>query len=103
MNEPIQLIEITIEFTGLAKTIAGSPAINVRFPLGTTYGEIITWLAEQYPDMVGILIQEDKKALLNSNLFIIDGEMSQPAFIMSESPQDGVRLTLVSVATGGMQ
>ncbi len=94
-------IHITIEFTNLAKYIAGVPAIEVEFPHGTTYGQIIEWLAERYPDMVGIIIQEDKKALLNSNLFIINGEMAQPAFLMDDSPSDGDRLTLVAVATGG--
>ncbi len=102
MNEnTTRYVCITIEFTGLAKSIAGTPALQVEFLAGTTYGQIVAWLADQYPDMVGILIQEDKKALMNSNLFIINGEMSQPAFIMGESPRDGDRLTLVSVATGG--
>ncbi len=94
-------IHISIEFTNLAKVITGTSVLEVEFAAGTTYGQIVAWLAEQYPDMIGILIQEDKKALMNSNLFIINGEMSQPAFIMEETPQDGDRLTLVSVATGG--
>ncbi|WP_322792417.1 MoaD/ThiS family protein [Bellilinea sp.] len=98
---PSDSIRITIEFTNLAKYIAGKPAIEVKFPRGVTFGQIIEWLAEQYPDMVGIIIQEDRKALLNSNLFIINGEMAQPAFQMDDSPQDGDRLTLVAVATGG--
>ncbi len=94
-------IRVTIEFTNLAKYIAGVPAIEVEFQHGITFGQIVEWLAEQYPDMVGIIIQKDKKALLNSNLFIINGEMAQPAFLMSDSPKDGDRLTLVAVATGG--
>ncbi|GIV65793.1 MAG: hypothetical protein KatS3mg047_0186 [Bellilinea sp.] len=94
-------IKITIEFTNLAKNIAGVPAVEVEFPCGITYGQIVEWLAEQYPDMIGIIIQDDKKSLLNSNLFIINGEMAQPAFQMDDSPQDGDRLTLVAVATGG--
>ncbi|GAP11538.1 molybdopterin converting factor, small subunit [Bellilinea caldifistulae] len=94
-------IRITIEFTNLAKYIAGTPAIEVEFPRGITYGQIVEWLAERYPDMVGIIIQDDKKSLLNSNLFIINGEMAQPAFRMDDTPKDGDRLTLVAVATGG--
>jgi hypothetical protein len=94
-------IRITIEFTNLAKYIAGTPAIEAEFPRGITYRQIVEWLAERYPDMVGIIIQDDKQALLNSNLFIINGEMAQPAFLMDECPKDGDRLTLVAVATGG--
>ncbi|MFN7035120.1 MAG: MoaD/ThiS family protein [Bellilinea sp.] len=103
MSKPVQpeTIRITIEFTNLAKYIAGAPAIEIEFPRGITFGQIVEWLAERYPDMVGIIIQDDRKALMNSNLFIINGEMAQPAFLMNDSPKDGDRLTLVAVATGG--
>ncbi|MBS3949194.1 MAG: MoaD/ThiS family protein, partial [Peptococcaceae bacterium] len=94
-------MQITVEFTTLARFMAGEARIHLTLPVETTYGEIVTCLAELYPAMVGIIIAEDKKSLLNSNLFIINGEMSQPAFIMNESPRDGDRLTIVSVATGG--
>jgi hypothetical protein len=92
---------ITIEFTNLARSIAGETRIQLSLPAETTYGEIVTRLAEMFPDMIGIIIAEDKKSLLNSNLFIINGEMSQPAFIMDESPGEDDVLTIVSVATGG--
>ena len=93
--------KITVEFTNLARNIAGRSQIELEIEETTTYGQIVSRLAEMYPEMVGIIIAEDRASLLNSNLFIINGEMSQPAFMMAERPQDGDRLTIVSVATGG--
>jgi hypothetical protein len=93
--------EIAIEFTNLAKVIAGEREIKRSFPVDATFGDIIAWLAETYPDMVGILIQENRREFTNSTMFIINNEMSFPAMIMEESPKDGERLTIVSIPTGG--
>ena len=93
--------QIAIEFTNLARVIAGEREIRRDFPCQATYGDIIAWLAESYPDMVGILIQENQRAFTNSTMFIINNEMSLPAMILDESPRNGERLTIVSVPTGG--
>jgi hypothetical protein len=54
-----------------------------------------------YPDLVGVLIDQDGRTFLSSNMFIINNEMSDPVMVMHEHPRPGDRLTLVSVATGG--
>jgi hypothetical protein len=58
-------------------------------------------LAADYPDLVNILIDSDRRKFLSSNLFIINDEMTSPVFEMEKHPNDGDRLTLVSVMTGG--
>jgi hypothetical protein len=93
--------QITIEFTNLARVIAGEKEIQQSFPPGATYADVIAWLAETYPDMVGILIQENRREFTNSTMFIINNEMSLPAFILGETPKDGERLTIISIPTGG--
>ncbi len=93
--------QITIEFTNLARVIAGEKEIQRAFPQASTYADIIAWLADTYPDMVGILIQENRRAFTNSTMFIINNEMSLPAFILEQTPKEGERLTIVSIPTGG--
>jgi sulfur carrier protein ThiS len=66
-----------------------------------TYHDVVEKLAEMHPDLVNILIAPDKKTFLSSNLFIINDEMNDPVFFMEQHPNDGDRLTLVSVMTGG--
>jgi len=93
--------QITIEFTNLARVIAGEKEIQQSFSQAATYADVIEWLADIYPDMVGILIQDNRRAFTNSTMFLINNEMSLPAFILEEMPKDGERLTIVSIPTGG--
>lgn len=94
-------IRVTVELTNLARHFAKASSIEMELTVGTTFGQIVARLAELYPELVGIIIDPQTLTLLNSNFLIINGEMGDPAFLMEESPQDGDRLTLVSVATGG--
>ena len=96
-----KLVKLTIELTGVAKDIAGSSEIELDFPQKATYHVVVEKLAELHPELVNILIAPDKKTFLSSNLFIINDEMNDPVFFMDQHPNDGDRLTLVSVMTGG--
>jgi len=92
---------IQIEFTGIAKKIAGKNVINLSIPATDTYHDVVEKLAIEYPELVNILIDPDQRNFLSSNLFIINDEMTSPVFEMEKHPVDGDRLTLVSVMTGG--
>lgn len=92
---------IKVEFTNLARLIAGEPDIEMQISPDETYADIIERLGKMYPDLVGILIDPDGRTFLSSNMFIINNEMSDPVMVMEEHPKPGDRLTLVSVATGG--
>ncbi len=92
---------ITIEFTNLARLIAGEPEIDLSISPGETYADIIKRLGEMYPDLVGILIDPEGQTFLSSNMFIINNEMGDPVMVLEKHPKPGDRLTLVSVATGG--
>ena len=59
------MIQLTIEFTGLAKTIAGVPEITLSLPEGTTYRDVVRKLGELYPGLIGILIAEDGETFLS--------------------------------------
>lgn len=95
------VVHLTVEFTGIAKDIAGQKEIQIEMASEDTYHDVVLQLAELYPDLVNILIAPDKKTFLSSNLFIINDEMNDPVFFMEKHPRDGDRLTLLSVMTGG--
>jgi molybdopterin converting factor small subunit len=92
---------IIVEFTGMAKNIAGEATIQLTFPPEATFHDVVQKLAALYPDMVNILIDPNERIFLSSNLFVINDEMTSPVFIMEEHPKDGDKLTLLSVMTGG--
>lgn len=94
-------IKIQIELTGIAKSIAAQGLIKFIIPANATYHDVVERLAMDYPDLVNILIDPDRKNFLSSNLFIINDEMTSPVFEMDKHPSDGDRLTLLSIMTGG--
>ena len=94
-------IKVTVEFTNLAKVITGIPVTIVELEAGDTYAVLVEKLGKIYPGLVEILIDDDGKTFLSSNMFIINNEMSLPVMVMDEIARDGDHLTLVSVPTGG--
>ena len=92
---------ITVEFTNLARLVAGVSEIDLPVSGAETYADIVQRLGELYPDLVGVLIDNDGRTFLSSNMFIINNEMGDPVMLMDEHPRPGDRLTLVAVATGG--
>ena len=65
------------------------------------YQDIVRFLGEKYPGLIGILISGDGNTFLSSNMFVINGDMANPAMVMTEHPEEGDRLVLISVITGG--
>ncbi len=94
-------MDINVEFTGLARTIAGQKKITLPLPETATYRDVVRGLAQRYPAMVGLLIDEDGETFLSANMLIINGELETPAFVMNDHPSDGERLVLMSLVTGG--
>jgi len=92
---------VTVEFTGLSRAITGEAQVTMTLPEGTTYQNVIQRLGELYPKLIGILIAEDGKTFLSSNLLIIDGDFANEAMIMDDLVKDGEHLHLMSVITGG--
>jgi molybdopterin converting factor small subunit len=94
-------IQLTIEFTGVAKQFTGVPSVDFVFPEDVTYKDVVRALGERYPELIGLLIDQDGETFLSSNMFIINNEMALPVMVMDEHPNDGDRLVLVSIMTGG--
>jgi len=94
-------MKVFVELNGVAREIAGSGVIEVELGDGESYQGVVEKLAKLKPGLIGILIDLDGKTFLSSNLFVKNGDMSQPAMLMDESPRDGDRLTIISPITGG--
>jgi hypothetical protein len=94
-------MKIHLEFTGGAVPVTGKKCIELELPDGLSYQDIVTILADRYPDLVGFMIAPDRKNLLSSVLlYVNETDWIMPG-MMERSPQDGDRLILLSVITGG--
>jgi len=94
-------MKVLVELNGLARELVGGTNVELTLMDGESYQGVVEALAKEKPELVGVLIDSDRKTFLSSNMFIINGDMSQPAMMMDETPQDGDRLTIISPITGG--
>jgi sulfur carrier protein ThiS len=94
-------MQVIVELTGLARDAARQKEIHIELNETTTYQDIIRWLGKNYPQLIGLIIDQDGETFLSSNLFAINGDLANPAMLMQECPKDGDRLILMSVITGG--
>ena len=94
-------MKITIEFTGITKSITNQSEIEFEVAEGTTYRDLVKLLTSKFPGMVGIIIDHDRENFLSSNMFVINGDLEFPAMILDHVPADGEHIALMSVITGG--
>ena len=94
-------MEVWVEFTGIAKAITKNQRVSRSVQNGTTCVDIIKILAQDYPGLVGIIINQEGTGLLNSNVVILNGEDMVLPDKMDQKLAEGDRLTLLSVIVGG--
>ena len=94
-------MKLTIEFTGLPRSLVGRKSILLDLPASVTYRDLIRRLAADYPQLIDLVIDRDRQNFLSSNMFVINGDLATPAMLLDEIPPDGVQLILMSVITGG--
>lgn len=94
-------MKITIEFTGITKSITQAGTIEFSVPQHFTYRDLVKMLATKYPVMLGLIIDSNGETFLSSNMFVINGNLEFPAMMLDQSPTDGEFISLMSVITGG--
>lgn len=94
-------MNVTLEFSGLAKILSGRNTLEMPLPEGATYRDIVKGLAKRYPAFINILIAPDKENFLSSTMLVINGDLVNPVMILDQAPADGENLHLMSVITGG--
>ena len=94
-------MKVTVEFSGIASSLAGRHELTLTIPEGTSYRQIVRELAKRYPEMVNILIDPDGENFLSSVMFVINGDLANPVMLIDKMPHDGERIHLMSVITGG--
>jgi sulfur carrier protein ThiS len=94
-------MKVIVELTGLAREVARQKEIPIELEDSATYQDVVRWMGQNFPQLIGLIIDQDGETFLSSNLFAINGDLANPAMLMHEHPQDGDRLILMSVITGG--
>ncbi len=94
-------MKIQVEFTGYTRQLLGRKTLDMQYQEAPTYSSIIRELASRFPQLVGLLINQDRQTLMSGNLIILNGNMATAALDMDAHPQDGDHLIIMSLVTGG--
>jgi hypothetical protein len=97
----IQEMEISVEFTSIARILTGVKQFNLHVNPQTTFLQILDQIAKQYPQLVGQLIDPQTNRFYASNLFSINGQRMLRDDEMDLCPNDGDRLIILSLLAGG--
>jgi molybdopterin converting factor small subunit len=94
-------MRVFVEFMGVARVVSGVKQVALELEEGTTFRQIVRLMGQQYPKLLGEIIQADGETLQASNMLNLNGRrMIQPAQ-MDDVPNDGDRLVFMSILAGG--
>jgi hypothetical protein len=94
-------MEVLIEFQGISRVITKSKKLPLDVKPDTTYRQIIQRLAVLYPSLVGEVIAKDRQTMLGSNMLSRNGKQMIRPIDLGNSPEDGDKLTIMSILAGG--
>ncbi|NPV85410.1 MAG: MoaD/ThiS family protein [Anaerolineae bacterium] len=94
-------MNVTVEMMGAARAVSGAHRVTLDLGDGSTYRDIIQKLGEMYPDLIGVIIDQDGKSLLSSILLYVNDDQWIMPGMWDQKPKDGDHLRLLGVITGG--
>ena len=97
----MDMIQIKVEFSGLSRILAGANDMQLSISNQETYTDVIRYVAEKYPALVGNVIEKSRSALFPSNIFSRDGKTVVRPEQMNDIPRNGETLILLSLLAGG--
>jgi hypothetical protein len=94
-------MNLTIDLTGAARALCGVHSVEFLMEDHPTYYDVIERLGKTFPDLIGVVIDQDGRSLLSSVLlYVNDSQWIMPG-MWGQMPMEGDRLTLLGVITGG--
>jgi len=92
-------MRLIVEFLGLARRLAQTKDCMLQTDKAATCADVLRRLAEDYPALIGPVIDSETHELVPSYMLNLNGRHAVRD--LSASPQDGDRLILMFVEAGG--
>jgi len=94
-------MDVSVEFAGVSRILAGTRGVSLSLQDGTTFREILGLLGSRYPELLGHVIDPSENTLYASTALSLNGKYMVPLERIDESPRDGDRLIFLSLMAGG--
>jgi molybdopterin converting factor small subunit len=86
---------------GLSRLVTGQREVSLDLKPEATYRDIVRALSEQYPALVGNVIQSDRESLQAPNIFNLNARHMIQSKQMENPLNEGDRIILMSMSAGG--
>ena len=94
-------MQVRVELLGLSRLVTGQREVSLDLDSGATYRDIVRALSEQYPALIGNVIQSDKESLQAPNIFNLNARQMIQSKQMENPLNEGDRIILMSMSAGG--
>lgn len=94
-------MRIIVEFLGDARLAASIKQTELDIAPHTTYRGLVRLLAEQFPALVGKVIEGDGETLMPANILNLNGKRTIQETQMEDRLSDGDWITFMSILAGG--
>ena len=97
----METMQIKVEFSSISRVLTGRKEMMLDLQKGANVGDVISALGKAYPQLLGEIIEKDGKSLIPTNIFSVDGQKIIHESDLQFQPDEGDRLILLSLLSGG--
>ena len=97
----METIKVKIEFSSISRVLTGRKEIVLDLNKGADIGDVVSALGKSFPQLLGEIIEKDGKSLIPTNIFSVNGQKIIHESDTQFQPDEGDRLILLSLLSGG--
>jgi molybdopterin converting factor small subunit len=95
------MMQVRVELLGLSRLVTGQREVSLDLDSEATYRDIVRALSDEYPALVGNVIQSDRQSLQAPNIFNLNARQMIQSKQMENPLNEGDRIILMSMSAGG--
>ena len=97
----METMQIKVEFSSISRVLTGKKEMMLDLHKGANIGDVISALGKAYPQLLGEIIEKNGESMIPSNIFSVNGEKIIHESDLQYQPDEGDRLILLSLLSGG--
>jgi molybdopterin converting factor small subunit len=94
-------MQVRVELLGLSRLVTGQREVSLDLDSEATYRDIVRALSDEYPALIGNVIQSDRESLQAPNIFNLNARQMIQSKQMENPLNEGDRIILMSMSAGG--
>jgi molybdopterin converting factor small subunit len=97
----METIQIKVEFSSISRVLTGRKELTLDLQKGANIGDVVSALGKACPQLLGEIIEKDGRSMIPTNIFSVNGQKIIHESDLQFQPDEGDRLILLSLLSGG--